>query len=604
MPARLQTLGQLRLLDEGGTDIVYPEKALLILCDLRARRQTHATRSDIATFLWDDSHPAGAFANLRQTLLRVAKRQRELGRTYLDFDDTSVRLGPEPMDSDIDSVREETDPALLARLLTEEFLRAVRPGTPSLATWIKLQREAHLGILRRAALRLAGRDDPGDRSALSSAALRLLEANPADEEIRVLLTGRAAPRGPVAALPQTQPFIIPAADAELAASRRNPPRVVLLPPVTTHATRPAARFSEALIEDVTIGLCSLRSISIIAPHTAAQISHQADKAATYARHKISYILETRLRDEGDGHTLFAQLIFFGDDEVIWADRFPLRSDALLHSRQSIARQIAAAIADWVEHNELARGDYERDAEAYRNFLTGQGLLKNLDLRDVRRARKSFRQALTIDAGYAPALSGLARSYFLEWLVTARGDTDLLRQAEIHAEDAVHADESLPTAYRELGVVKLYARQFDESEAYLEHAEKLSPHYANVIASHADTLVQASRPDAGLKKIERAIEFNPLPPDEYFWTAAGASYSLGDYQGALAFIARMKDRTPVSRLSAACWGMLGDTKKARMFVRRTYDLNPNFDLDAWLAVVPIKETWHKELYREGLKKAGF
>src|SRR5690606_31281580 len=180
--------------------------------------------------------------------------------------------------------------------------------------------------------------------------------------------------------------------ADMSLPRQNPPRVVLLPPVTTFTSRAAARFSEALIEDVTIGLCALRSISIIAPHTAAQISLQSDRAATYERHKISYILETRLRDEGDGHTLFVQLIFFGSDEVIWADRFPLSAAGLARSRQMIAHQVAGAIATEIEHNELVRGDYERNADAYRTFLVGQGQLKNLDLRDIRRARKSFREA--------------------------------------------------------------------------------------------------------------------------------------------------------------------------------------------------------------------
>jgi hypothetical protein len=35
-----------------------------------------------------------------------------------------------------------------------------------------------------------------------------------------------------------------------------------------------------------------------------------------------------------------------------------------------------------------------------------------------------------------------------------------------------------------------------------------------------------------------------------------------------------------------------------------EANPNFDVDTWLAAVPSKEQWHKDLYREGLKKAGF
>lgn len=603
MSARLQTLGHLRLLDEGGNDIVFPEKALLILCYLRTRGLTDMPRADAASLFWDDANSAAAFANLRQTVSRTQKRQRELGRTYLIFTDTSIALGPEPIESDIEQVRDGASLGMLARLLTDDFLKYLKPGNRALSSWISLQRAAHMALLRRALLDGDALEGARGRQIRSAAALRLLESSPDDEDVRAVLTGRPSVPASLMTLQPSVRLLTPE-EANIASPHQNQPRVVLLPPGTALASRAAARFSEALIEDVTIGLCALRSISIIAPHTAAQISLQTDRAATYERHKISYILETRLRDEGDDHTLFAQLIFFGSDEVIWADRFPLSAEGLARSRQMIAHQIAGAIATEIELNELVRGDYERDATAYRSFLIGQGQLKNLDLRDIRRARKSFREALQANGGFAPAMSGLARSYFLEWLVTARGDQDLLRQAEQHAEEAIRSDERLPSGYRELGVVKLYARQFDESAAYLDRAEALSPHYANVIASYADTLVQASRPDDGLRKIEHAIELNPLPPDEYFWTAAGAAYSLGKYEEALAYITKMKDKDPVHRLAAACWAMLGDLKKARLFVRRTYDINPNFDFEAWMAVVPIKEEWHRQHYRDGLKKAGF
>ncbi|MGD9479448.1 hypothetical protein [Shinella sp. G-2] len=602
MPARLQTLGHLHLLDEGGNTIVFPEKALLILCYLRTRGLTDMPRADAAGLFWDHANPTAAFASLRQTIARVQKRQRELGRAYLAFTDAAIALGPDALESDVDGARADAGLDLLAGLLTEDFLKHIKPGTRALANWIALQRTGHIALLRNALLASAA---PGSasRQSRSMAAMRLLEANPDDDEVRAALTGRPAA---IAAAPMTvlSPARILSPQEIDAPQRPNPPRVLLLPPGTASASRIATRFSEALIEDVTIGLCALRSISIIAPHTAAQISLQADRAATYERHKISYILETRLRDEGDSHTLFAQLIFFGSDEIIWAERFPLSPEGLARSRQMIAHQIAGAIASEIERNQLARNDYERDAGAYRSFLIGQGQLKNLDLRDVRRARKSFREALQTNTGFAPALGGLARSYFLEWLVTARGDKDLLRQAELHAEEAIQADEHLPAGYRELGVVKLYARQFDESIAYLEKAEALSPHYANVLSSYADTLVQASQPLAGIRKIEQAIDLNPLPPDEYYWTAAGASYSFGKYEEALAYIGRMKDKTPVHRLTAACWAMLGDLKKARLFVRRTYNVNPNFDMEAWMAVVPFREEWQREQYYEGLKKAGF
>lgn len=602
MPARLQTLGHLRLLDEGGNDIVFPEKALLILCYLRTRGISDMPRADAASLFWDDANGTAAFASLRQTVSRVQKRQRELERTYLTFTDTTVGLGPEPVAADVDAVREGASLGLLAGLLTDDFLKHIKPGNRALTSWILLQRAAHMAVLRSALLD-GDAHGPGTRQARSTAALRLLESSPDDEAVRAVLTGR--PSAPASLMTIQPPIrVLTPQEADTSMPRQNPPRVVLLPPVTAFTTRNAARFSEALIEDVTIGLCALRSISIIAPHTAAQISLQADRATTYERHKISYILETRLRDEGDRHSLFAQLIFFGSDEVIWADRFPLSAEGLARSRQMIAHQIAGSIATQIEMNELARSDYEGDAKAYRSFLIAQGQSKNLDLRDIRRARKSFREALSENSNYAPALGGLAHNYFLEWVLTARGDQDLLKQAEVHAKKAIEVDDRLPSGYRELGIVKLYARQFDESAAYLDRAEELSPNYANVIASYADTLVQGSQPDIGLQKVQHAIELNPLPPDEYFWIAAGAAYALGRYEEALAYINRMRDKEPAHRLSAASWAMLGDQKKARLFVRRTYESNPNFDFESWTAIIPFKEEWQRKHYYDGLKKAGF
>jgi tetratricopeptide (TPR) repeat protein len=378
--------------------------------------------------------------------------------------------------------------------------------------------------------------------------------------------------------------------------------MVLLPPGPSKS--PVGAFASALIEDVTIGLCSFRSVSIIAPHSAAQISQKGDKSATYERHSISYVLDTRITDEGDGYTLFAQLIFFGSDEVIWANRFDIAGDRLMNSRRELAFKIASAISDKVDQNEVQRLFFERNGTAYKDFLLGQQILNRLDLSLVRRARKHFKGALRQDAEFAPALSGLARSFFFEWLLTARGDKELLGLAEHHATHAIAANSSLAAGYRELGVVKLYQRQYDESVDFLRRAEALSPNYANVLASFADTLVQASKPDEGLEKIKLALDLNPLAPDEYFWTAAGASYSLGEYEQALKFIDRMKDQLPADRLAAACWGMLGNAKKAKQLVARTFEVHPEFDLDRWMAIVPFKEEWQKKHYFEGLKSAGF
>src|SRR5690606_33199688 len=144
MPARLQTLGHLRLLDEGGEDIAFPEKALLILCYLLTRGLTDMPRADAVNLFWDNTNAPAAYASLRQTVSRVQKRQRELARAYLTFTDTTIALGPEPVESDVARVREGASLEQLASVLTEDFLKQVRPGNRALASWIALQRQAHM----------------------------------------------------------------------------------------------------------------------------------------------------------------------------------------------------------------------------------------------------------------------------------------------------------------------------------------------------------------------------------------------------------------------------------------------------------------------------
>lgn len=623
MKFRLQTLGRLRLVDEDECDVAFPEKGLLILAQAIAGGHREQSRNDVAKLLWDEIVPSQAFVNLRKTISRVTSRQEELGHTFLSFSPSMVRLAPDAVASDLDDIGRHADQDALSRFrwaaekFRDDFLKDLKSQGRALHDWIEQQRADHTALLRESLVNAAENATGADRKLVKSAAVKLLEQNPDDDEVRKILKTALASEGRqydarllpggglVAATAKASPLSALTNSPLLETmGETRPPRVVLLPPGAGNADAAATLFAHSLIEDVTIGLCALRSVSVIAPYTAAQISLQADKASTYEQHAISYILDTRLTNEGSRQTLFTQLIFFANDEVIWADRFTLDDDGLMRSRQEIARQIAFAIASQVERNETMRKTYESNGGSYRSYLLGQRYLKQLNLPEVRRARKSFRDALNQNADLAPAMSGLARSYFVEWLLTARGDSELLALAEQHARDAVAIDETLAAGYRELGVVKLYRRQFDESIEFHEKAEALSPQHANVIASYADTLVQASRPDGGLRKIEAAINLNPMAPDEYFWTAAGACYSLSQYDQALAYIDRMRDPTPADRLAAASWGMLGNRKKAGQYVRKTFEVHPDFNLDKWIAIVPFREEWQRTHYCEGLRKAGF
>ncbi|MHC2453973.1 DNA-binding SARP family transcriptional activator/TolB-like protein [Rhizobium leguminosarum] len=611
----LQTFGDLRLIETNGDPVRYPIKGLLMMAHLYAGASHELSRYELAQFLWNDVEADLARLNLRKLLSRI--RETDGGRAEMPFDftATTVRLNTQVVSSDLDIFRAGGSPLerlnAIAELTQRGFIGNIKPATKLIDAWIRAQRDTQALQLRQALLdALPDAQKPGATRTISSAALQILERDPKDEQVRALLhrlsggssLNESLPNGDDHARVQVKRSETGETPADIERISPMPlilPRLVLLPPTSKHADAGLA-LANALIEDVTIELCALRNISIVAPHTAGQIRRDSEKAAVVARHSIAYLLDTKLSEEG----LFAQLVYFPTDEIIWANRFAMTPDILPRQRRLIAQQLTMSVARELAENEEERLRFEANPEAYHAYLVGSSLMSKLTLPHIRRARKAFKQSLSHKADFSPSFTGLARTFTSEWLVTAQGNNELLHLAEQNALRAIERDPASAAGHRELGVTKLYLGDVDASVAALHLAEELSPHFADVIYSHADTLVHASRPGDALAKIKKAILLNPIAPDAYLWCAAGASFFLEQYEEAIAYVEAMKDKAPAHRIAAASCAMIGDRKRALFHRQRAESINPVFDVEKWLAIVPFKEHWQKELYREGLLKAGF
>ena len=77
-----------------------------------------------------------------------------------------------------------------------------------------------------------------------------------------------------------------------------------------------------------------------------------------------------------------------------------------------------------------------------------------------------------------------------------------------------------------------------------------------------------------------------------------------YEAAIDNLTHVVDQTNVLRFNAACWAMQGDRRRARAYMRRTMDHFPDFQIDKWLSLIPIRDRAQQEQYREGLRRAGF
>ncbi|WP_168879881.1 hypothetical protein [Rhizobium sp. P28RR-XV] len=652
MTFSLQTFGQLQLLDAKGKSVSFPEKGLLILAYLLTSQEGSEHRAKLAQFLWGDADRPVSLVNLRSIISRIKSRQDELGAEFLRFTDGMISLGQTAIASDLLSLDRKgfEEPVIwlgrLVGLFNRTFIGPVNCQSRDFDAWL-LQRKIYHNALLKGLLKETSHSakTPKEEEIVKNAAILIFHNEPddpdtlrflvqlfnAEEEVEYFrkyleqrkqsLSEGPAPLGTTSNKASAESVVRTKAPEHFSAQgmsitdfppqsektlAKTIPRLALLPPTNTHRDPIVAMVASSLVEDITIAFCALNSLEVIAPHTAVRIGKTSeDKANVYERYDITYVLDTRLSGLKDQDlSLFVQLIYVDNSEIVWAERYMLSTLDLMSRRRDILRQITLFVAGRIESHQVTRLYFERSAAAYHRYLVGRHYLNRLTLPNLRRSRKELKSALQEDANFAPALSSIARTYSKEWLLTARGDLDLLQAAAEYATRAIEARRDSADGYRELGVAKLLMGAIDESVQALEVSETLSPNYADIIADHADTLNHFSRPDLALQKLERAIELNPLTPDSYLWTAAGASYSLGNFEGALGYIDEMVDGDLADRLSAASWAMLGDEKKSRFFVRRALEANPQFDIDKWLTIVPFKEQWQKDIYREGLKKAGF
>jgi tetratricopeptide (TPR) repeat protein/DNA-binding SARP family transcriptional activator len=594
----LVTFGSLSLRGEQSAIVPLPEKALIIIAYMLIERHSELPRDLLVSFLFGSTSPS-ALANFRKLVERVRKCAADGLPVPIKFSSATARLDLACLSADFDVLRSEELPPLqrLSRML-ELVQRQFLPDHVMnwRSSWIAQQRDRWVEIFRQTLLEAHSSAASGPQlSLVKESAQILLEIDPLDFEVsRILLEIHG---GGDRSKYFAQPLTSVDASEPIRPLQLDLPRLVLLAP---HEQGSSPSTVYALIEDITISLCALKTVAVVAPYTAARIRAHPDKLAQLEKHNISYILDTSISDD----KLFVQMVFLPSDTVLWAERFTLRPQAFFFHRRAVARMIVDGISEHLSRSEEKLADFRAEPHVYRSYLASSNHLRKFALQDVRRARHGFRETLKLKVDFAPALAGLTRTYCWEWVLTARGDGELLMKANECASLAIYHDPFLPIAHQELGLAKLYLGEVDESLEAFARAEQLGPHLADAAAGYGDAFVHASRPVDGLARIKKAMSLNPISPDEYFWIAAGASYFLTQFEDAIAYIERMADPSSAQRLLAASHAMAGNLQQARFHRKKALELNPYFDLEKWLSVVPVKEKWQKDLYREGLSKAGF
>ena len=574
--------------------------------------------------------PGGKAGTLRKALWDLREVERKAAIQMIDADGSSLRLA----DGIYCDVRDLVSPhsSDLARLYRGQFLEL--PGDidyPPWTSWLEDQRARLKSIyVIKASAALA---QSISRPTEVRESERLLEVDPHNEAAsRAQMLSQAAsgnlelaqtvyhnlregleqlgrrPEDQTTDLYFRLRSPVGSREFDIGGRRRDPgiPSLCLLKPYGDATQSHGWRLARSLVVDVTIGLCRTSLIRIIAPHTAEQIADPSDLAQS-ATLMTDYAVSTEVlghASKANADQVVFTLYSVVSRQILWTERVDIVEHLSVEAYNVLTAGLMTSLVRWIDHTEISSFSLRADPSAYVMFLAGQRSLSSLDLPSIRRGRIMLAKAFRQSPSFAPTVSAMARSFQLEWLLTARGDPDLLEQSELYARSAVEVDPYEARGYRELGFCWLYRKQFDRCLEQYGRAECLSPQHADIIADYADALVHDGQLDAALQKIDRAIELNPLCQDTYHWTKGAAHYFQFNYGEAITSILRMRDQTPALKLLAAAYAQRGDKAEAGWCKTRTMDVYPDMTVAKWTDIVPFRDPRQVKHYVEGLREAGF
>ncbi len=269
-------------------------------------------------------------------------------------------------------------------------------------------------------------------------------------------------------------------------------------------------FSEGLSEDLIDQLSRLRWLPVIARGSSFGI-READPDLRRVGNLLSarYIVEGRLRRQGNKQLLLASL---GDSEtgqILWSSRLEAEDLAAPDAFNTLITGLAATLGTRVDQEEQARTLQRphNDLNVRELIWRGRWHANRMTKEDAVKAKACFAQSLILDPNSPEALIQSLTATLWELWAERRKETEI-RDIRQKAQRAIIADLDDARGYMIAGIAECWLRQPIRAEKLLRQAIALNPSLVLAYAELGSVLYLDDRPEEAIEVLNFAIRLSP------------------------------------------------------------------------------------------------
>ena len=229
---------------------------------------------------------------------------------------------------------------------------------------------------------------------------------------------------------------------------------------------------------------------------------------------VDAVLDGSIHRTGDAIRVRARLLRVSDGTQLWSGEFDARYSGIFDVQDSISSRLAEALTLEPTPDERRRMNARptQSLDAYRAYALGRVHQLRVRPGDIREGIRYFREAVTLDPGYAAAYAGLADVHSTLPISADEPPAENFRQAKAAAEQALSLDPYLSDAYTARATVKFwYDWDWEDAERDFRRAIELNPGSGLARIRLAHLLSNLGRHEEARREALEAQKLEPLSP---------------------------------------------------------------------------------------------
>lgn len=275
-------------------------------------------------------------------------------------------------------------------------------------------------------------------------------------------------------------------------------------------------FAAGLTEDMISSLSRidpLRLRIITGPKLTGAESTTDQMEKLRRQFNLDFLLKSSIRRFGDKIRIIAQLHDLRDKSVLWSDTYNKQSIDLLDVQEEVTSRVSRSLAlELLPRATIGSRKYVESSAAYDAYLKGRFFWHKMTAEAIQSSLGYFQEALSLDAGFAPAHAGLADCYAQmgSIRVAMLKPFAALTKARWHLDRAFELDDSLAEAHCTLGLIKSwYDLDWPGSEREFQTALSLDPSQITALLWQSLYFTAMGRHKEAVESVRRAKESEPL-----------------------------------------------------------------------------------------------